>query len=41
MPRRKPIEVPIPIVKEASFSDFFSIEGLPNLFFIFDPYDPI
>ena len=41
MPRRKPIEVPVPIIKEASFSDFFSVEGLPNLFPVFDPFDSI
>ena len=48
MPRRKPVEpsIPtvesfVPIVKGVSFSDFFSIEDFPNLFPVFDPYNPV
>ena len=48
MPRRKPVEPAAPavkplapIVEEVSFSDFFSIEDLPNPFPVFDPYNPV
>ena len=48
MPRRKPVkpatpavESSVPIVKEVSFSDFFSVEDLLNPFPVFDPYDLI
>ena len=40
IPRRKPVEPPVPIIEEVSFSDFFSVEGLPNPLLIINPFDP-